>query len=303
MCTRLFLILAGLSVLAGCGGGGSSPSPAPVYSGVTAQAVVTESNAKALSADAYSGSQLSSAVSGIAKEVAVGNGQPALLQSSAAILERSITRIVAVSKSSAKVVAATAQDTIYGDGGGSFTFSINYDQISGAFNGTISFSQFKETATSPTISGPISFSGVYSQVAGTFTSLNISLSNLTGGYGGKSFKLYGSVSYSLSGATKNVIMSVLLTDNVSGNAYWVKDFTLAFDGSLLTVTGTYYDPVQGYVVISTATPLTVTAIDAMPTSGQLIFTGRNGTKARLTFAAGSYTVEADLGNGVYVVVP
>jgi hypothetical protein len=89
------------------------------------------------------------------------------------------------------------------------------------------------------------------------------------------------------------------------------DFTLTLSGSSLTVSGTYFDPVLGYVVLSTITPLTVTTIDATPTSGQLLFSGNGGTKVRLTFfsigrnsGGGNPTVEADTaGNGNYVVIP
>lgn len=64
MYKKVFSILAGLSMLAGCGGGGGSGSGlSAAYSGATTQAVVTVSNAKALSTDAYSGGQMSSSVS------------------------------------------------------------------------------------------------------------------------------------------------------------------------------------------------------------------------------------------------
>ncbi len=303
MYKRLFPILAGLTLLAGCGGGGSGSTPA-AYTGVTTQATVTTSNAKALSEDAYSGSQVSSAVSGLAKEATIGSGQQALLQEVATILENSATTIVGGSKSSAKAVDASAQATINGYSG-SFTYSINYDQTAGSFSGTVSFSQYRETSTSATISGTIGFSGVYNQAAGTFSSLSITMSNMTGSSGGgRTFAMDGSMAYSTAGTTKTVTMTVVLTDSASGRTYWIKNFTLTLVGNSLTVTGTYYDPVHGYVVISTVTPLTVATMDATPTSGQLLFTGSNGTKARLTFTSGGHTVEADTaGNGTFVVVP
>ena len=69
MYKKPLLILAGVLLLAGCGGGGgSSAGGSSGYTGVTTQAAVTTSNAKALSADAYAGSQLSVAASGVAKE-------------------------------------------------------------------------------------------------------------------------------------------------------------------------------------------------------------------------------------------
>jgi hypothetical protein len=289
--------------LAGCGGGGGGSSAGGSgYTGVTTQAVVTTSNAKALSADAYSGTQITAAVGTIAKEVTNNSGRPALLQETAGIIERSILTIVSTSKSSAKVADATVQNSVNGYSG-SYTFSITYDQTSGDFNGTATFSHYQDTSTSSTISGSIAFNGIYNQVAGTFSSMNSSLNNLTGTDGGKSYNLSGSLNFT-NGASQTVTMTVVLTDNVSGHTYWVKDFSLTLSGSLLTVSGTYYNPVYGYVIISTATPLTVTTFDSSPTSGRLLFNGSNGTKARLTFSSGGSTVEADTsGNGTYVNVP
>jgi len=306
MYKRLLLIVAGFSLLAGCGGGGGDGSSAgggTVYNGVTTQATVTTSNAKTLSVDAYAGSQLSAAATGVAKQATGSSGQSMLLQQAADILEGSVKTIVGSPDSSAKAVDATAQDTVAGFSG-SFSYSITYDQASGAFNGTITFSQYMETSTSPRMAGSITFSGVFNQATGLFTSLTISMNSLTGTKDGKSYSLAGSVSYSTSGVSKSVSMSVVLTDNASSRTYWVKDYALVLTGTTLTVAGTYYDPIHGYVVLSTVTPLTVSTMDAMPTAGQLLFTGSNGTKARLTFTVSGYIVEVDTtGNGTYVLVP
>lgn len=299
-------MFAALSMVAGCGGGGGSSSGGSSgYTGVTTQAVVTSSNAKALSADAYTGGQLSASASGMAKDATGGGGEAVLLQQASTILKHSVATIVGSSPSMAKVVAAAAtmQDTVYGYSG-SFIYSITYDQVSGAFSGSITFSQYRDVSTSPMLSGSISFSGMYSEATGSFTSLTISMSGLTGIAEGRSFGLAGSVSYGTGGASETVSMSVVLTDMLSGRTYWVKDYALVLTGTSLTLTGTYYDPVHGYVIISTVTPLTVATVDALPTSGQLLFSGSNGTRARLTFTGSGYVVEVDAtGTGTYVVVP
>lgn len=301
MYKRVLLAIAGVSLLAGCGGGGGGSS-ASGFNGATNQASVTTSNARALSADAYSGSKLSAGVVGVAKVAASGSEQP-LLQGTAGILERSVTAILGTPVASAQVAASTTQNTITGFSG-SYTYTIDYDQSTGAFSGTMTYTQYKETSDSFVISGSITFSGVFSQATGTFTSMNINMNNMTGTSGGKTFGMSGSISYSTGGAKSSVTMSVILSDSVSGHTYWMKDYTLTLTGSSLSMTGTYYDPVHGYVVISTVTPLAVSAFDGTPASGQLLFHGANGTKARLTFTSGGYTVEADTaGNGSYVVVP
>lgn len=299
---KAFAILAGIWLVSGCSGGSSSADN-PGYTGVTTQAVVTSSNAKALSADAYSGGQISASSVGLAKIAA--DGEAALLAPTARTLTDSITRIFAASRTLAKTLAANAtiKDTIAGYGG-SMSYTISLDSQSGAFSGTITFNQFQETATSPIITGNITFSGVYDQATSSFSSMNISISSLSASSGGKSFTLSGSESFSRSGSTETLTLSVVLTNNQTGFTYWARDYALTVTGSSLTLTGTYYDPIHGYVVISTITPLTVSSADARPTAGQLLFTGASGTRARLTFTGSGYVVEVDTtGNGSFVTVP
>lgn len=306
MFKRLILTLAGISLLAGCGGGsgdGATTASVPAaYTGSTSQATISTANAKTLSANAYAGSQLSSAVS-VGKIAAEQSGRSALLQQTAGILENSIATIVGANKSSTKAAAAAVQNTVYGYSG-SISYSMNLDQTSGTFNGTLTFSQYKSTSDSASLSGTMDFSGVYSRTANAFTSMTMSNIRLTGTDAGESYTLSGSMTSGTSGTTKTVTMSIVLSDNLSSRTYWMKDFTFTLTGNSLTITGTYYDHVHGYVGISTITPLAVLNIDAEPTAGQLLFTGSNGTKARLTFASGIPTIEADTsGTGTYVVIP
>ena len=96
---------------------------------------------------------------------------------------------------------------------------------------------------------------------------------------------------------------MVLLDSSTGKTYWVKDYTYTLTGSSLTISGTYYDPDYGYVTVTTVTPLQVASTDAWPTAGVLLFTGANGSRARLTFTSTGYTVEVDTGSGFYTTVP
>ncbi len=307
MYKKILLIPAVLTMLAGCGGsGGGSSTPADVsYSGVTTQATVSSSNAKALSADAYSGNQLASGLSGIGKMAVNSDGQLSLVQETAAALETSIAAVVTSPKSSAKAVAATvsAQDTIPGYSG-TGSYSITFDPTTGIFTGTFSFSQYKDTSTSPAMTGTLDFSGTFNSTSGTFSSTNMIFHGLSAIKGAASYTMSGSVTSSTSGTTKNVAISIMLADNVSGLNYWLRDYTLSLTGTVLSVNGKYYHPAHGFVIVSTITPLTVSDVYGTPTAGQLLFSGINGTKARLTFAGSLQTVEADTtGSGSYVVIP
>ena len=112
------------------------------------------------------------------------------------------------------------------------------------------------------------------------------------------------MSFSNTGYTKSLIMSVVLLDSADNRTYWLKDYTATLAGDTMSISGTYYDHDHGYVVISTVTPLTVSEYSSTPTAGQLLFTGSNGTKARLTYTSSGYILEVDAGgNDTYVVVP
>lgn len=308
MFNKLILALVGLSLLAGCSGGGDSTINAPkfltqAFTGSTNQATVTISNAKALSEDAYSSNQLASAVS--AAKVVVGrNERSPLLRETVAILKHSVATVVSVPKASSKVAASvTSQNTVYGYNG-SITYTLNLDQTTGSFTGTLTFSQYKDTSTSASLNGSIDISGVFNRTSSTFTNLNMIMTGLSGIDGNQSFTMVGTIAISNGSATKTVTSSLVIINNVNGRTYWEKDFTQSLTGDLLTVSGTYYDHIYGYVVVSTPIPLRVTSIDATPTSGRLLFTGTNGTNARMTFTSSGWIVEADTtGTGTYTSIP
>lgn len=311
---KVMLILAGLSVLAGCGGGNSAPGTNTNFTGATTQATMTASNAKALSFDAYAGRHISSGINVVAKEAAGTNGSRADLSELSSVLEYSIRTSVNPSiKISAQSSAATAQATVPGYSG-AYSYVVNVDHASGAFNGTMTYTQYKELSWWPVIEGSISYSGVMNTATGSIITTNITFSSLAVTSSTRSYTLSGNMTMGNSGITTSLTQSIVLKDKATGKTYWFKDYTLQQTGTALQMTGTYYDHDHGYVDISTVTQLTAATTDALPSTGQLLFTGKNGTKARLTFGslypgadAGSldgYYVEVDAnGIGSFVVVP
>lgn len=304
---KVFLALAGLSLMAGCGGGGdSAPGTNPSFTGVTTQATVTTSNAKALSIDAYTGGQMSSGITVVAKEAAGTGGSRANLPELSRVLENSIrSSVVRPVVSTAKSVAATTQTETVAGFSGSYIVTATVDQVSGAFSGSITYTQYKELSASPVISGSMTFTGVMNMSTGNFITMSATLNSLTIASSTGSFTQTGSMTWGNSGTTTSLTMSVVLKNNTTGKTYWAKDFTYQQTGTAQLMTGTYYDHDHGYVVISTTAQLTAATMDTQPTGGELLFTGRNGTKARLTFIArnGGPIVEVDMaGNGTFVVV-
>lgn len=287
--------------LTGCGGGGGTSNTSSSYKGSTTQATVTASNAKALSVDAVNDVQNATAIGIVGKNLSGVSATSPKVVAIKNTLENSISRIQA--KSAAKTVASTEQGTEYGYSG-SFNYAGNFNESTGVFTGSISFNQYREMADTASLSGSITFAGVFNQATDEFSSLNITLTDLQSSLESETLVLNGSMALTNAGYTQNLSLSLVLLDVGSNRTYWLKDFTLALSGDTMTVSGVYYDHLNGYVVISTVTPLTVSSYSGEPTSGQLLFSGSNGTKARLTFTSSGYTLEVDEnGNNAYIVVP
>lgn len=298
------LFVAVVLGLAGCGGGGSGGGEdlSASYKGSTTQASVTAANAKAVSVDAVQIVQDVTNVGVLGKSVADVPTNPAQMQSIARIIEESIASI-----SSKAVVAKTVAETVQGTQSGysgSYSFSANGNESSGAISGSIAFNAYKSDAYAPTISGTITFSAVINTSTAEIVRFTTTFSNVTFVSGSGTNTLNGSISISISGTTETLSISTVRHDSVSNNTYWAKDFNFVVTGNSMTMSGTYYDHVYGYVVVSTLTPLGVSDYSSTPTSGSLLFTGSNGTKARLTYTYSGYILEVDAtGNNIFVVVP
>lgn len=306
---RLALFCGIPLALSACGGGGSSTGSS--YSGATTQATVTTTNAQALSVDAYNGGQVGAAMTAVGATTGQAGGEAAVAPRLVALggtIEETVQRILAGEGSGTQTAAGVSVTvSVPGLYGGSLTYSISYNALSGDFSGSMTFSDFRESPNGPSLSGGVTFSGVYS--GGQFTTFTISMSAVTVTEGATSYTAGGSIAMSHSGNTDTVTMSVVLKNNATGQSFWVKDYvytsTTSGTGQVsVTLTGTYYDPVHGYVTISTLVPLTAGTLGGEPTSGQLSFAGAGGSSARLTFTASGYVLEVDTtGSGTYVTVP
>ncbi|MBW4056297.1 MAG: hypothetical protein HIU83_13025 [Proteobacteria bacterium] len=304
------LLAAVVLGMGGCGGGSTSSAAATTqsaagnssFAGNTSQAVVTASNAKALSSDAYHGLQTVSSAAAVEKATNDSQPSPPRVQELSKIIESSIQSVVKESLRTAKVVAATIAETNNG-ASGYYQYTIEVDQATGSYSGNLIFSQYKAYSNSAAISGSVYCSGVYDKLNQLFTSLNITMDGLSGTWGVDTETITGTISLDQTNSAKTITISAVLFDTRTNSTSWFKELIFTFVGSSLTVSGTYYDPVYGYVEIATVTPLMSSAFADSATSGQLLFTGSNGSKARLTFTGSGDIVEVDTaGNDDFVVV-
>ncbi len=312
-----FAILLALFLTAcgGGGGGGGGESPSGIsYTGLTIEATIDENNAVVLATGAYQGGQTGSALVGSVGAIQVGEdgsvGLPRTLKVSQ-VLEGALHKVDMTSRSVGTFVGAiyTEKDTIYGDYGGSASYTINVDDQTGVFSGSITFNSYSDDGVT-IISGPVSFSGSLDVNTEDLVEFSFSFDNLTGVSGSDSFTLDGDISFDNTVYPAEITMTMLLKDNNTGKVYKLEDYvmTLTDTGSYVDVegSGTYFDPDYGYVTISTVTPFRIYYGDIYPSDGVLVIHGNTGiaggsTMARLAaLSSSTFQVEADTnGDGIY----
>lgn len=284
-----------------CGGGGGGgeqevaqlQAPAGIsYTGLTTQATIADSNAQELSTQSYEGGSTGSAISTIAA-VAVGSewsiDRPRTLEVSQT-LEDSLRQVDLTSRAGGIFSADVYSDsgTVDGNCGGSASYNISVDDQSGDFWGSFTYSSYCSEGV--VISGGVSCSGQVDVDTGDLLTFSFSFDSLTGTKGNESYTLDGNISCDVTGSPGIIKMTMLLQDNTTAKVYWVNNFQiLVTDGAgyvQIEMSGTFYHPDYGYVVVSTPEPFLINDSDDNPSDGVLVIDGKTGfaggsTRARL----------------------
>ena len=309
----LAVLLAVFLTACGGGGGGGGGSPSGIsYTGLTIEATIDENNAEDLSTGAYQGGQTGAAfgsVGAIQAGESVPVGRPRTLKVSQ-VLDDALHKVDLTSRSGGTFVGAiyTESDTIYGDCGGSASFTISADDQTGDFSGSFNFNNYCEGGV--TISGDVNISGQLDVNTEELIEFDFSFDSLTATSGSDSFTLDGNISFDNTISPATMTMTMLLQDNNTGKVYKVKDYIMTLTEEVnyvdVEVSGTYFDPDYGYVSITTTAPLCIYDGDDYPSDGVIVVTGNTGigggsTMARLTaLSSTTYQVEADTnGDGTY----
>ncbi len=311
-----FAVLLALSLAAcgGGGGGGGEISSGIYYTGLTNEAMIDENNAVILSTGAYQGGQTGAALVGSMGAVRVGEdgsvGIPRTLKVSR-ILEDALYKVDMTSRPAGAFVGAiyTETDTIYGDYGGSASYSIKVNDETGVFSGSITFNSYSDDGVTA-VSGPVSFSGLLDVNTEYLIEFSFSFDNLTGVSGSDSFTLDGDISFDGAIYPAEITMTMLLKDNHTAKVYKLENYvmTLTEQASYVDIegSGAYFDPDYGYVTISAGAPFRIYYGDVYPSDGVLVINGNTGiaggsTMARLTaLSSSTCQVEADTnGDGIY----
>ena len=264
--------------LAACGGGGgggggsdaggSSGGSSVSYTGSTAPADLTESNSKEVSGGATEMGNFGGSASLVA-----GADTETELTGRSILNHTAINSIIKKLNADTSATAAVSNfsDSTPGSCGGTSSISMSIDDVSYNFSGTLSFSNFCQGDI--TLNGSASLSGNVSGSTITFT-MNIA--------------------------------SLVVSDASTGLVYKAENYVtaIATDTSVsymtVTISGRFYHPTYGYVLVSTPDPLRYSGTSIWPYSGtiKVIEEGPGSVDSATLTALNStqYQLDVDLGN-------
>jgi len=298
--SNVTIAIALLFCIGGCsggGGGGNDGDDGLTYSGLTDQAEVNELNAEDVSGGAFGAGLIGDGMMGFSldqssDETYVEEFRTATLP---VILNDSLYLIDFNSPSTGAFQAAleTVSATINGNCGGSMSYSVSADDLAGTFNGSFSFSQYCNDGT--TINGRAGFDGRINLVTDEFIEATLSFDNLSGG----GLTLSGDIDIDFTSSPDIITFNAYGQDPGTGKVYWIRDYTITIDeGAGFTqveMSGRFYHPDFGYVALTTTAAFVLHDGDQWPTSGTLVVTGANNSKAKITaIDNANCSVEADL---------
>jgi hypothetical protein len=102
------------------------------------------------------------------------------------------------------------------------------------------------------------------------------------------------------GDVTTVTLDFVLRDDATQAAYKLQNYVIALTNGSgyvdAAISGRYYDPVQGYIDISTPTPLRISGTDYWPSSGVLQATGDNDAASFTALSSTTYQLDIDSNN-------
>jgi len=289
-------VLVGLAcslfLLTACGGGGGGggndgPSIPSTYTGLTTQAVLTETNAVEIVSGALEGGMGAEDVGGALPLAAQDSQISGGVQVSNLFKDLALQAISPGQDSISPL--ATIADTLTGDCGGSFSYSITVDDSSGAItNSYMAFDNYCSGGV--TINGTLPISGSATadviKIKMGFDNISVTSDTMSQTLTSGSITIVSDYS-----TNETETLNYVLIDNNSLQTFFISNYVLKVTygtPDTATLTGRYYHPDHGYVGISTLATLTVPDT-VLPTGGTLRFSG-SGSRADLTFNADQSTL-------------
>ncbi|MCF6236854.1 MAG: hypothetical protein L3J70_10880 [Gammaproteobacteria bacterium] len=302
-------------LLSACGGDKDDSKGNLTYTGNTDRAIITDSNANQLNRDAYTNTRNGSSASNPASFASLshsptqsnsGSGLPYAADIANTVLSavNQIDKSAFSQKNHSNTRAISESTSENGSCGGNFNATISADDQTGSFTGSFVFNNYCENNI--TINGSMGMSGVIDQNADEISSFKITFISLQTKGLGESITMDGDmlITAGTSDSDVEITMNALIRDDILDEVSKLENMRLSisvgYNDSTLKMSGRIYDHQYGYADITTPVAFKAYDSDGWPSSGELLISGADGTKARLTAFSASYRIEADTtGDGSY----
>ena len=335
------VLMLGIVSIIASGGGGGGGTTAPVtknYTGLTTQAQIDGDNAALLAIGAWLGGQFGTSLDIFGAVQAGPGGNSFSLGLMPLIFDDVVTSIGIPDFAVQPNVGIVTQEpfTILGscnegmdfviEGGATVASGATINEITGAFSFNISFNNYCEVQSGEPLilNGKVKMTGyldpgtinnelelpVMEKYTITFNSITLeyfeSGDSIT--IMGESSSKKGIFSADWTVTPSLVTMSYVIKDNSSDPVvtYWFKNVEIELEWGegytdLTGMTGSFYHPLYGFVVMSIGDVIHMLDGEFGPESGSLIVTGTGETKALLSFwGTNLFEIHADTtGDGVY----
>lgn len=295
------LFFASLFML-GCssGGGGDAGAAAPLYSGATTPAAITQGNADEITQksaegvnEAVSLTSAGAAIPFFPVGVQTVSGADVMAQKVGEVVFSVLEGSTPLNLPAAAVL--TADDLNGGASGffcgGSVSVPDNIDPNATTQDFTMSFNQlcFDDGVTVLTMSGSLRFQA-------NETSFTISFSNFSVTIDGTKESFSGVFSCDAALANCTIATDYAGSD---GNIYRLANVDISGDATLgYTVGATFYHHELGQVTIATTTPVTYGGCGIYPSGGAITISSSDGSSVTVTFSGCSYSITgADANTG------
>lgn len=308
--SAVIVVLLLFSGCGGGGGGGNGSSGTGTYSGLTTPATLTEENAQDILEDAYYGGVLAETMAAPLSAVeaeGVGRKRPRSVQDMASRVKGIVEQAIVQADSQIPAGAGAIQTVTIeesGECGGEVTGSMQVNDVTRSFTGSITFNSYCESGFRT--NGTVSLVGEMDLDTSEF-SMTMTFTNVTGVCEDDDidFIMNGAIVMSAAEATASLTMDMYMRDRTTGDSILMEDYVFTAvefdDYSVLEVSGRFYSSDYGYITLSTEEAIIVSDYEDYPSEGIILAAGADDSSARLSFlTSGTYCVEVDEdGDGTY----
>jgi len=301
---RIFGLFVVLSItgmtLTGCSSDSASGVTPASYAGVTTEASITATNSEDLTEAALDGGAPGD--SGLASATASQSADREQLMGMARSLGSAMRGVdmSQASGSQAGIAAVSSNsDTETSACGGTLSYNFSFDDATGAYSGTFTFSNYVDCDDKSIINGSLTAEGVLNLSTLVLTSMNMTFTALTYEEGSESMTLSGTMDMnSISAFNYTMTMNLDFRDNVKNETYRLENYVVDITDNIsyidVDISGTVYHPTHGYVAVTTTTLIRIYSTDENPTSGVVELAGSGGSKVVVTFNTNdTYTMDID----------